>query len=381
MGLVDGARRARDRARRGRPDLGRAGPQLRRRAAPRSGTATSAADGSEIAEAAAAQIRKIPSYSGYGDLATRPAVDLAERLAALAPLDDARVFFTSGGAEAIESAAKLSRRYFSLIGQPERTRADLARQGLPRPGRVRDEPRGGGRLPRGADVARPRRRPRPMGLRRRAPRGDRSRSGRARRGLLRRAGDRRGRRVRAAGGLLRRGARDHARCGLPARRRRGDHELRPLRALVRERALADRPGPDRVRQGLDVRLPASGRRDRRRPRRGAVLASRRRGDVPARLHVLRPRDVDRGLARQPRHPRPRGPDRARNGAGGEITEALEPLAAHPLVAEIRSGPGRHGRRPAHGSGARRQGCAPRPRATACSTRVLSIGALQVSPPS
>ena len=75
----------------------------------------------EIGEAAAAQIRKIPAYSAYGDLATRPAVDLAERLAALSPLDDPRVFFTSGGAESIESAAKLARRFFSLTGEPERT--------------------------------------------------------------------------------------------------------------------------------------------------------------------------------------------------------------------------------------------------------------------
>jgi putrescine aminotransferase len=75
----------------------------------------------EIADAAAAQIRRIPAYSAYADLATRPAVDLAERLAALAPLEDARVFFTSGGAESIESAAKLARRYFSLTGEPERT--------------------------------------------------------------------------------------------------------------------------------------------------------------------------------------------------------------------------------------------------------------------
>ncbi len=75
----------------------------------------------EIADAAAAQIRKISAYSAYGNLATRPTVDLAERLAALSPLDDARVFFTSGGAESIESAAKLARRYFSLTGEPERT--------------------------------------------------------------------------------------------------------------------------------------------------------------------------------------------------------------------------------------------------------------------
>jgi adenosylmethionine-8-amino-7-oxononanoate aminotransferase len=74
----------------------------------------------EIGEAAAAQIAKIPAYSAYADLATRPAVDLAERLAALSPLDEPRVFFTSGGAESIESAAKLARRFFSLTGQPER---------------------------------------------------------------------------------------------------------------------------------------------------------------------------------------------------------------------------------------------------------------------
>jgi adenosylmethionine-8-amino-7-oxononanoate aminotransferase len=74
----------------------------------------------EIGEAAAAQIAKIPAYSAYADLATRPAVDLAERLAALSPLDEPRVFFTSGGAESIESASKLARRFFSLTGQPER---------------------------------------------------------------------------------------------------------------------------------------------------------------------------------------------------------------------------------------------------------------------
>lgn len=74
----------------------------------------------EIGEAAAAQMARLPAYSSYADLATRPTVDLAERLAALSPLEDARVFFTSGGAESIESAAKLCRRYFSLTGEPDR---------------------------------------------------------------------------------------------------------------------------------------------------------------------------------------------------------------------------------------------------------------------
>jgi adenosylmethionine-8-amino-7-oxononanoate aminotransferase len=75
----------------------------------------------EIADAAYAQLRKLPAYSAYGDLATRPTLELAERIAAIAPMDDAVVFFTSGGAEAIETAAKLVRRYWSLVGEPERT--------------------------------------------------------------------------------------------------------------------------------------------------------------------------------------------------------------------------------------------------------------------
>ena len=75
----------------------------------------------EIVEAASAQMRTLETYSIFGDLANRPALELAERLAALAPMDGARVFFTSGGGEAIETAAKLSRLYWSLRGRPERT--------------------------------------------------------------------------------------------------------------------------------------------------------------------------------------------------------------------------------------------------------------------
>ena len=58
----------------------------------------------EIAEAAAEQMRRLPAYSAYSDLATRPTVDLAERIAGLSPLDDARVFFTSGDRPAMRSA-------------------------------------------------------------------------------------------------------------------------------------------------------------------------------------------------------------------------------------------------------------------------------------
>lgn len=74
----------------------------------------------EIAEAAAAQIRRLPAYSHYGDLSSRPTTELAARIAAVAPMDDAVVFFTSGGGEAIETAVKLVRRFWSLLGHAER---------------------------------------------------------------------------------------------------------------------------------------------------------------------------------------------------------------------------------------------------------------------
>src|SRR3954466_4454917 len=57
----------------------------------------------EIADAAARQLRELASYSAFGAFANRPALDLAERLAALAPQDGTRVFFGSGGGDAIDT--------------------------------------------------------------------------------------------------------------------------------------------------------------------------------------------------------------------------------------------------------------------------------------
>jgi len=74
----------------------------------------------ELAEVAAAQMGKLASYSAFGAFSNRPAIELAERLADLAPVDDAKIFLTSGGGDSIDTAAKLARRYFHLIGQPER---------------------------------------------------------------------------------------------------------------------------------------------------------------------------------------------------------------------------------------------------------------------
>jgi putrescine aminotransferase len=74
----------------------------------------------EIADAAHAQMLRLETYSAFGDYANEPARDLAARIAELAPVDDARIFFTTGGGEAIDSAAKIVRRYWSARQQPER---------------------------------------------------------------------------------------------------------------------------------------------------------------------------------------------------------------------------------------------------------------------
>ncbi|HUZ83704.1 MAG TPA: aspartate aminotransferase family protein [Gaiellales bacterium] len=72
----------------------------------------------EIAEATAAQMRELAAYDVFGATANRPALDLAERVADLAPFPGAAVFFTSGGSEAIDTAAKLARRYWHALGLP-----------------------------------------------------------------------------------------------------------------------------------------------------------------------------------------------------------------------------------------------------------------------
>jgi adenosylmethionine-8-amino-7-oxononanoate aminotransferase len=74
----------------------------------------------EIAAAVAAQLSKIEAYSAFGDLATRPTLELAELLADRAPMPS-RVFLTSGGGDSIDVAAKLARRYWFELGQPDRT--------------------------------------------------------------------------------------------------------------------------------------------------------------------------------------------------------------------------------------------------------------------
>src|SRR2546423_7824954 len=75
----------------------------------------------EIADAVAAQLRTLAAHHVFGDHATAPPLGLAARLADLAPVEDAAVFFGTAGGEAVDAAAKIARRYWALSGQPERT--------------------------------------------------------------------------------------------------------------------------------------------------------------------------------------------------------------------------------------------------------------------
>ena len=73
----------------------------------------------EIAEAAARQASEL-AYFPLWSYAHPRAVELAERIASLTPGDLNRIFFTTGGSEAVESAWKLARQYFQAIGEPGR---------------------------------------------------------------------------------------------------------------------------------------------------------------------------------------------------------------------------------------------------------------------
>ncbi|MHB8328323.1 MAG: aspartate aminotransferase family protein [Acidimicrobiales bacterium] len=75
----------------------------------------------DLADAGRRQAEQLAYYPIWS--AAHPAaIELAARLAELAPGDLNRVFFTTGGSEAVESAWKLARAYFKAVGQPRRTK-------------------------------------------------------------------------------------------------------------------------------------------------------------------------------------------------------------------------------------------------------------------
>src|SRR6201996_1343424 len=73
----------------------------------------------DIAQAGADQAKELGFFTNWSYAHPR-AIELAARVAELAPGDLNRVFFTSGGSEAVESALKLSRQYHKLTGKPNK---------------------------------------------------------------------------------------------------------------------------------------------------------------------------------------------------------------------------------------------------------------------
>ena len=98
----------------------------------------------ELGEAAARQIKKLAFNNSYTGFANVPSIELATKLVALAPDGLDGVFFTSGGGEANESAFKMARFYWDVLGRPEKfkiiarmdayhgvTNATMAATGIP----------------------------------------------------------------------------------------------------------------------------------------------------------------------------------------------------------------------------------------------------------
>jgi adenosylmethionine-8-amino-7-oxononanoate aminotransferase len=93
--------------------------------------------GEEMGKAAAAQMRELPFYTNWSYAHPR-AIELAAEVASLAPGDLNRVFFVSGGSEAVESAWKLARQYYAARG--DYRRATVARQHMEAGARIEEQP-------------------------------------------------------------------------------------------------------------------------------------------------------------------------------------------------------------------------------------------------
>ncbi|HYZ23034.1 MAG TPA: aspartate aminotransferase family protein [Rhodopila sp.] len=83
----------------------------------------------ELAAAAAAQMEKLAYASAYAGFTNEPAIRLAERIVGLAYDNMAAVYFTTGGAEANESAFKFARYHWKRLGKPNKVKIISRRYG------------------------------------------------------------------------------------------------------------------------------------------------------------------------------------------------------------------------------------------------------------
>ncbi|MBT9485947.1 MAG: aspartate aminotransferase family protein [Rubrivivax sp.] len=74
-----------------------------------------------LVEAAARQMRELPFYNAFFQTATPPAIELAELLAQVTPPQFQHVFFSGSGSEGNDTIVRMVRRYWDLMGQPQRS--------------------------------------------------------------------------------------------------------------------------------------------------------------------------------------------------------------------------------------------------------------------
>ncbi|CAN7377606.1 aspartate aminotransferase family protein [Rhizobacter sp. LjRoot28] len=74
----------------------------------------------ELVQAATHQLETLPFYNSFFQTTTQPAIELAELLAEVTPPQFNHVFFSGSGSEGNDTVVRLVRRYWDLMGQPER---------------------------------------------------------------------------------------------------------------------------------------------------------------------------------------------------------------------------------------------------------------------
>ena len=268
----------------------------------------------ELAEAAYRQLLELPYYNSFFQTAHPPAIELAKQLVDLTPPQFNRVFFTGSGSEGNDTVVRLVRRYWDLLGQPERKviisrhnayhGSTMAGASLGGMGFMHEQ--GGLPIPDIVHIPQPywygeggTLSPAEFGLQDRAHARAEDRRARSAqgRGVHRRADPGRRRRDHPAGHLLARDPEDLRPLRHPAGRGRGHLRLRPHRPVVRVQPLRHPARPHDDRQGPVVGLPADRRRHGGRPhRRGDHRQGRR---VRPRVHLFGPPGRLRRGQRQP----------------------------------------------------------------------------------
>ena len=286
--------------------------------------------GEEIGRRRAEQMRELPFYTNWTYAHPR-AIELAAEVAALAPGDLNRVFFVSGGSEAVEAAWKLARQYHAARGERRwkaigatiayhgTTMGALSINGIAAL-RAPFEPL----VPDVVHVRNTNRYHRPHGeteeeftaflledldsaIVQAGPETVAM--------VIMEPVQNSGGSFTPPAGYFQRRPRDLRPLRDPALRRRGDHRLRPRRRLVRLRAVRHPARPRDLREGTVVLVRADRRRDR--DRRGHRAVPRpSTSDVRARDHLRRPSGAVRGRAQEHRDHEARADRRARGRERG-----------------------------------------------------------------